>query len=138
MPEADDLPGNELTNHGVLAKLEQGELGEPLVVIAYLAGRQVEIPDDELAGALRRALLLRATGGDPHRELSIDDRAVKAVATDLHTEARQRRLAGAIDDLARAARELPRVRGAVLFLAADVDLAWRLYAQGLLVEVILE
>lgn len=122
----------------VLAKLERGELGEPLTVVAYLAGQRVEIADEEVAGAQRRALLLLAAGGDPHRVHTVDDRAVKSIAIDLHTEARQRSLAGALDELALAVRELPRVRDAVLFLVADTDLAWRLYAQGLLVEVILE
>jgi hypothetical protein len=31
-------------------------------------------------------------------------------------------------------RELPLAREAALFLAADLDLAWRLYALGLLAE----
>ena len=129
---------DEHSKGDVLARLERGELGGPLAVVAYLAGQAVEIPDHELAAAQRRALLLLAAGGDPHRELTVDDRAVKSIAVDLHTEARQRALAGALDELARAARELPRAREAVLFLAADTDLAWRLYAEGLLVEVILE
>ncbi len=122
----------------VLRKLEAGEFGDPLPVVAYLAGRGVEIPERELAEAQRRALLLLAAGGDPHREPSVDDRAVKAIAVDLHTGERLRALAGGLDALALAARELPRVRAAVLFLVADVELAWRIYAVGLLVEGILE
>ena len=42
--------------------------------------------------------------------------------------------AAGIDELVLLARELPSVRRGALFLAADVDLAWRLFALGLLVE----
>ena len=122
----------------VLERLEAGELGDPLAVVAYLAGREVEIPERELAATLRRSLLLLATGGDPRREPSVDDRAVKALAVDLHSEARRRDLGQGLDGLAVAARGLPHVREAVLFLVADLDLAWRLFALGLLVEGIHE
>jgi hypothetical protein len=118
----------------LLEQLEAGELGDPLPVLAYLAGRAVELPDTELNEARRRALLLLAAGGDPHRELAVDDRAVKAVALDLYTEARRDELARGIDGLAVRARELPALREAALFLAADLELAWRLYALALLAE----
>jgi len=42
-------------------------------------------------------LLLVAAGGDPHRDLDVDDRAVKAVAADLYTKERRDELARAID-----------------------------------------
>ncbi len=119
---------------GVLAQLEQGELGNPQAVLAYLAGQAVELPPGELNEARRRSLLLLAAGGDPHRELDIDDRAVKALATDLWSEDRRTALAAGLDDLALRARELPRVRESVLALAADLDLAWRLFALALVAE----
>lgn len=115
-------------------ELEAGRLGDPLPVLAYLAGRAVELSDGELNEARRRALLLLAAGGDPHRELEVDDRAVRAVALDLYSEERRDQLAQGIDGLAVQARELPTVRSAALFLAADVELAWRLYALALLAE----
>jgi len=120
--------------HALLVELEAGQLGDPLPVLAYLAGRAVELPDGELNEARRRALLLLAAGGDPHRELEVDDRAVKAVALDLYSEERRDQLAQGIDGLALQARELPGVREAALFLAADVELAWRLYSLALLAE----
>jgi hypothetical protein len=88
----------------------------------------------KLNGACRRALLLVAAGGDPHRELDVDDRAVKAIATDLHTQQRRDELARAIDALVLRVRELPVAREAALFLAGDIDLAWRLFALALLAE----
>ncbi len=118
----------------VLTRLDTGELGDPLAVLAYLAGQAVEIDEDELNGARRRALLLVATGGDPHRELELDDRAVKAISADLFTEERRDQLGRAIDALALSVRDLPVAREAALFLAADVDLAWRLFALTLLAE----
>ena len=118
----------------VLAGVDAGELGDPLPVLAYLAGRHVDLDDDELNAARRRALLLVAAGGDPHRELDVDARAVKSLAADLYTDARREQLARAIDALVLAVRELPVAREAALFLAADVDLAWRMLALALLAE----
>jgi hypothetical protein len=118
----------------LLARIEAGELGDPLPVLAYVAGQAVEIDEDELNGARRRALLLLAAGGDPHRELGVDDRAVKAIAADLFTEERRETLGRAIDALVVRVRDLRATREAALFLAADVDLAFRLYALGLLAE----
>jgi len=118
----------------LLAAIEGGELGDPLALLAYIAGQELELPAAELGGARRRALLLRAAGGDPRRELDVDDRAVKALALDLHTEARRRELGDALDGLALLVGDLPRVRSAVVFLAADLDLAWRLFMLALLAE----
>ena len=118
----------------VLIRVDAGELGDPLPVLAYLAGQAVELDEAELNGARRRALLLVAAGGDPHRELDVDDRAVKAIATDLHTPQRRDELARAIDALVLRVRELPVAREAALFLAGDIDLAWRLFALALLAE----
>ena len=118
----------------VLEQLESGELGDPLPVLAYVAGQRAELPEPELSAARRRALLVLAAGGDPHRELDVDGAAVKSLAADLFDESRRARLAAALDELALAARDLPRTREAVLFLAADVELAWRLLALALIAE----
>jgi len=118
----------------LLERIEAGELGDPLTISAYVAGRNLEIPEGELNEARRRALLLLAAGGDPHRDLEVDGRAVKALAVDLYSDERRAALASGVDELALLVRELPRTRDAVLFLAADLDLAWRLYALGLLAE----
>lgn len=118
----------------LLARVDTGELGDPLPVLAYVAGQAVELDEGELNGARRRAMLLVAAGGDPHRELGVDDRAVKALASDLYTDERRDELARAIDALVVRVRDLPRAKEAAIFLAGDVDLAWRLYAMGLLAE----
>jgi len=118
----------------VLAQVDAGKLGDPLPVLAYLAGRELDLPDDELNAARRRALLLVAAGGDPHRELGVDDRAVKSLATDLYDDERRAALGRSLDALVLRVRDLPAAREAALFLVADVDLAWRLFALTLLAE----
>ncbi len=118
----------------LLEAIESGAVGDPPTVLAWVAGRSLELPQAELNEALRRALLLLAAGGDPHRQLGVDDRAVKALALDLFTEQRQEVLVAGLDRLVLAARDLPEVSNALLFLAGDVDLAWRLFALGLLAE----
>src|SRR3982751_4356254 len=118
----------------VLARADAGELGDPLPVLAYLAGQAVELDAAELNASRRRALLLVASGGDPHRELDVDDRAVKSIAADLYSDARRQQLGRSIDALVLRARERDAARTAALFLAADVDLAWRLFSLGLLAE----
>lgn len=120
----------------LLSQVNAGELGDPLPVLAYIAGQAVEIDDEDLNGGRRRALLLVAAGGDPHRDLDVDDRAVKALAADLFTDERRVQLARSIDALVLRVRELPVAREAALFLAGDVDLAWRLFSMSLLAEEI--
>ena len=118
----------------LLARVEAGELGDPLPVLAYVAGVSVDLPEAELQGARRRALLVLAAGGDPHRELDVDAPAVKGLAAELWSESRRAELAAALDRLAPLVRDLPCSREAVLFLAADVELAWRLLALALVAE----
>ena len=117
----------------LLGRLEAGELGDPLPVLAYLAGQAVLL-EVELTAARRRSLLLLAAGGDPSRELGVDDRAVKALAVELYTEERRHAFAGELDALVLRVRELPRVREAAVYLAGEPDLAWRLYALSLLAD----
>ncbi|MBA3841133.1 MAG: hypothetical protein H0X39_00665 [Actinobacteria bacterium] len=122
----------------VLAQVDAGALGDPLPVLAYLAGLSLELDEGELNGARRRALLLVAAGGDPHRELDVDDRAVKSLAADLYTKRRRADLGRALDALVLRVRDLPTAREGALFLAADLDLAWRLVALALLAEELSE
>jgi hypothetical protein len=122
----------------LLTRVDAGELGDPLPVLAYIAGQAVEIDEGDLNGGRRRALLLVAAGGDPHRDLDVDDRAVKALAADLYTDERREQLGRSIDALVLRVRERPVAREAALFLAADVDLAWRLFSLSLLAEELAE
>jgi hypothetical protein len=122
----------------LLMRVDAGELGDPLPILAYIAGQSVEIDDSDLNGARRRALLLVAAGGDPHRDLDVDDRAVKSLAADLFTDERRKQLGRSIDALVLRVRERPVAREAALFLAGDGDLAWRLFSLSLLAEELAE
>jgi len=118
----------------LLERLEAGELGDPLPVLAYVAGQTVVLPEEELNEVRRRALVRLAGSGHPTRELHVDASPVKEVAVELYSRGRRAQLGLAIDRLVLRARDLPRVRDATLFLAADIDLAWRLFALALVAE----
>jgi hypothetical protein len=126
----------------VRAWLEQVEAtaegDDALAVVAWLAGRELAIPDEELAGALRRGVLLLAAGGDPHRALVLDGRAVVAVADDLDTPERRKALDVGLAALQSEAEGLPTVAAALERLRGDQALAWRSFAAGLLGEELAE
>ncbi len=105
-----------------------------LAVLAWLAGSALELEEAELRGALRRAVLLLAAGGDPHRAVELDGRAVTALAAELDLPGRREALARGLEGLRRDAAGLPTVSAALEALAADGGLAWRAYAAGLLGE----
>jgi hypothetical protein len=104
----------------------------------------VGIEEDELRGAVRRALFLAAAAGDPNDALGVADaRAATALADDLGSGERRRALADAIrGDLARATgSHLPRAAAVLRELAApqqDPQLAWRLFCAALLAAAALE
>jgi hypothetical protein len=83
-------------------------------LLAWLAGRQVEISDDELRGPVRRAMLLLAAGGDPPE--------------------RREALARGLARLRAEAGSLPLAGAALDTLLGEPELAWRAYAAGLLGE----
>jgi hypothetical protein len=107
---------------------------EALAVLAWIGGADVPVGEDELRGALRRALLLLAAGGDPHRALELDGRAVTALAAELDRPERRAALARGLAGLRDEAAGMPGVGLALAALAADEELAWRAYAAGLLGE----
>jgi hypothetical protein len=106
------------------------DLGEQerWVSLAYVAGQSVEIDEDELHGALRRAMLLRATGGDPHRELDLEEPSVTRFAEELDTPERREQLQLALASLSAPAEGRPYVSEAIVALLATPDVAWRCYA----------
>ena len=120
---------------GTLAEDESGdELATALVVLASVAGREVQIREDEAHGASRRALLLLAAGGDPDRGLDLNGRTVTALAEEVRTVDRQLALDRGLDELKAQAKGLPHVTEALAALRATPDVAWRAYACSLLAE----
>jgi hypothetical protein len=115
-----------------LAAGDEDSLAIGVVVLASVAGAEVPLDGEERAGAVRRALLLLAAGGDPNRGLALDGRAVRALATDLDDPERNEILASALAGLASEAQGLPHVSEALRGLLDAPDVAWRAYACSLL------
>jgi hypothetical protein len=113
-------------------RLEAGEPGEAL--LALVAGTEVEIPAGELRSACRRAMLVLAAGGDPHRELELDSRAVSVLARDLDRLERRESLRDGLQGLRESAAGLPLASALLVRLEDDPDLAWRAFALALLAD----
>lgn len=113
-------------------RLEAGERGE--VLLAFVAGREVKVPEDELRPARRRAMLVLAAGGDPHRELEIESQAVLVLAGDLDSPERRQALHAGLVALRAEAGGLEQVSRVLDELEADANVAWRAFACSLLAE----
>jgi hypothetical protein len=107
---------------------------ELLTVLVWLVVGQVSIDDAERKSALRRALLVLAAGGDPHRDLDHDAVAVERLAAELDTPERRSRLGTALRALAAGAEGLPVVSESLATLLGEPELAWRTYALALLAD----
>jgi hypothetical protein len=102
------------------------------VALVYLVREEVLLDEDELHGALRRSILLLATGGDPRRGLDLDDRAVTALADDLDAPAHRAELLAGLEDVAELLAGLPHLSARIVALRAEPDRAWRTLALALL------
>jgi hypothetical protein len=98
------------------------------VSLAYVAGQHVEIPEDDLNEALRRALVVRAVGGSPQRELSLEEDAVVRLAEELDGTERRRALQRSLESLREHVHDRPAAAASLDELLADDDLAWRCFA----------
>jgi hypothetical protein len=116
-----------------LEELEHSGLDLP-VVLAWLVSGELEIPDEDLNAARRRAMFVLAAGGDPHRELDLDAVAAERLADELDTPERRAALAAALEGLAQEASGLPAVEAALHLLRTDPELAWRSLALALLAD----
>jgi hypothetical protein len=114
--------------------LRQWGDGQACAMLAMVARERVAIPDDELDSALRRALLVLAAGGDPHRELELDGPAVSRFADELDSPARRSDLAASLRALSGESTGLPRASFLLDALIGDSDLAWRSLAVALLAD----
>jgi hypothetical protein len=111
---------------------------DPGPQLAYVAGQAVHMDPELLRAARRRAMLVLAAGGDPHRSLRLDDRAVTLLAAELDSPALRTQLAEALSGLRRLAEGLPGAIVAIDELLDDSELAWRSFACALLAEEIAE
>jgi hypothetical protein len=108
--------------------------GQACAMLALVAREGVSLPEDELRAALRRALLVLAAGGDPHRELELDGRGVTGFAADLDSPDRRAELVASLRELRTQAEGLPRASFLLDALLEDEELAWRSLAVALLAE----
>jgi hypothetical protein len=103
-------------------------------VLVWLVLDAVPVDDAELKAARRRAMLVLAAGGDPHRELGLGDVAVERLAEELDLPERRAALTAALDGLTAEAAGLAAVTETLATLRDDPDLAWRTYALALLAD----
>jgi hypothetical protein len=119
------------------AALEHVEASEPseedaAAAVAYAAAMWLGLDEVALAGPLRRALLLLAAGGDPHRELDPDARAVRALGDELEVLVSDAELTAAYASVQARARGLSRLEAAATALTADAEAARRALALALI------
>ena len=101
---------------------------ERWVSLAFVAGQDVALDEEELTGALRRALLLRATGGDPHRDLDLHETSVTRLAEELDSPERREQLQLELAALRALGNGRPPVAEAIAELLENPELAWRCFA----------
>jgi hypothetical protein len=121
-----------------LQTVERAEPKEQWSLVCFVAGRGVELDAAALNAALRRAELLLATGGDPHRAPELYGRAVTAIARDLDTPVARAQLRAGLEALQEDVTGMPGAAEAVRLLLGDPDLAWQCFALALLAEELAE
>jgi hypothetical protein len=119
-------------------RLAEGNQVDVEVSLVLLAGRGVDLDEDELHAARRRAVQLLAAGGDPHRDLDPEGRAVTALAEDMNTLERRAALESGLESLRPTVEGLAHVSARLDRLVEDDDLAWRWFSCTLLGEVLVE
>jgi hypothetical protein len=117
-----------------LRALEREEPLQQWALLCFLAGREVDVDEDERNASLRRAELLLASGGDPRRSPELYGRPVTAVAADLDAPERRAALRRALEALGPEVSGLRGAGEALRVLLGDADLAWQAYAYAVLAE----
>ena len=111
---------------------------ELLVGLTWLVSGELGLDADELRASRRRAMLVLVAGGDPHRDLDLDDAAAERLAAELDTGPRRAALAHALDALAAEADGLPVVTAALDALRTEPELAWRSLSVALLADELVD
>ena len=116
--------------------LERADPTEQWTILCFFAGREVVLDEAELNGAVRRAELLLAAGGDPHRALDPFGRAATSLADDIDSPERRAMLRRGLKMLREDIAGLRGARESLALLLSDGDLAWQVYATSLLAEAL--
>jgi hypothetical protein len=116
----------------------RGDGDTALPLVALWIARHLSLDPQAVNAALRRAQLVLAAGGDPHRDLSPDGVAVVRLAEELDSATRRLEVERELVGLEEAAVDLRAVGGAVAKLRADPDRAWRWVALALLADDLVE
>ena len=120
----------------LLDLLESLDEPERSASICFAAGREVELDRQELDEALRRAIVVRAVGGDPRREPAVEETAVARLADELRSDGRSEQLQAGLAELRRSAEGRSSVVSAISVLRADPAAAWRTFCASLLADEI--
>jgi hypothetical protein len=87
----------------------------------------VSLPEAALNEALRRALVVRAVGGAPDRELELGEEAVLRLAAELDAAEPRAELRRGLESLRAVVAGRPAAEEALDALLADDGLAWRCF-----------
>ena len=118
--------------------LAAADADERAAVVALLALETIKFDPDEVAAAVRRALLVVASGGDLRREVTLDDPAVARLGDDLDSPERRAELDAALRRLQAAAAGLPAASETLETLGSDPVRAWQAVAAALLADELTE
>lgn len=111
-----------------LSEDEEEHQADAILALAFAAGQEIDIDDNELNGAVKRSLFVLAAGGDPRRGIDLDGRAVETIAEDLDSPARRATLTDGVAALRARAGDRAAVVDVLVALEADGELAWRAFA----------
>ena len=114
--------------------LTEADAATAVVTVASAAGRDIDLDDEELRAAARRAVFVLAAGGDPERGLDLNGPAVTTFAADIDADRRREELSTGLERLRDDAIGLPYVSETVRALLAAPDTAWRAFACSLLAQ----
>jgi hypothetical protein len=110
--------------------------GELVVALVWLVVDELDIAEDELNAARRRAMFVLAAGGDPHRDLDLSSVAAERLADELDSPERRKALLTALSGLDPTG--LPTVSEALSGLLNEPELAWRCVGLALLADELAE
>jgi hypothetical protein len=109
---------------------------DAFIALALIAGQGIEIDEDELQGAVKRALLVLAAGGDPTRGIDLAGRGIETIAEDLDSPVRRKLLMEGLESIRLRAVQRDALHEVIVALEADPETAWRAFSAARMVELL--